>query len=279
MTGTEHVMKKYVMKQQYTSTQLDVHLARIQSQHRLGLMTHVVMGYPSLEATRERVLAMVEHGVDCIELQIPFSDPLADGPAITRANQTAVANGVSTQDCLDLFAELSQAVDIPFILIGYYNTVLQYGVERFVQVAAQAGCAGFTFPDLPINEYAYEPFYQAAHQAGIPVIQLITPLTSNERLQHIADYADSLVYCVARFGVTGNQTDVSLDMQEYLRRVRQQCVPKYGTLSLAVGFGIRTPEQIQQLHGLTDVVVVGSALLDIPTDQLAHSIQSLCASL
>ena len=260
---------------------LEAQLTGIKAEGRLGLMTHVVMGYPSLEETRQRMRLMaaptdgegVAKRVDCIELQIPFSDPIADGPQITQANQSAVANGVTTQDCLDLLAELSQEVDIPLVLIGYYNTVLHYGVERFVEAAAQAGCAGFTFPDLPINEYSYEPFYQAAAQANIPVVQLVTPLTTPDRLRHIATYASGMVYCVARFGVTGNQTDLSDQVRDYLHRVR-----KYVTLPLAVGFGIRTPEQVQQLHGVADMVVIGSALLDIPTDQLPDYLQSLCVS-
>lgn len=249
-------------------------IQRIQSAHRLGLITHLVMGYPSLEETRQRVMLMAKHGVDCIELQIPFSDPLADGSTITRANQAAVAHGITTQACLDLLAELSRQVDIPLIVVSYYNTILRYGTERFVSAAAQAGCAGFIIPDLPITEYEHEPLYTAAQSVHRPIIQLVTPLTSNDRLRQIARYADGFVYCVSRFGVTGKSTVLSAELEDYLRRVR-----KYVTLPIAVGFGIRTPEHIQQLRGAADLVIIGSALMEIPTDQLANHLRTLCASL
>ena len=250
----------------------------IKSENRMGFMTHVVMGYPSLEATRERVLTMAANGVDIIELQIPFSDPLADGPAITAANQAAIEAGVTPQQCIELAAELTQEVDIPLQFIGYYNTVLNYGVDQFVADSKAAGIQGFTFPDLPLDADLHEGMYQAADAAGLPMIQLVSSLTTPDRLQMITEQAKGFVYCVARFGVTGSSEALSGSMDEYLQRVRQ-----YVTLPLAVGFGISTPEHITELRnvpgGAPDIVVMGSALLNEPIETLPDRLQQLCASL
>lgn len=249
--------------------QLDI----IKQEQRLGLMTHVVIGYPSLEETIERVKLMEAAGVDIIELQIPFSDPIADGPAITEANQQAIRNGVTVEDCIKLAHTLSKTISIPIQFIGYYNTVIHYGVEKFIADSVAAGIQGFTFPDLPFDEEPYEHFYATAHKYGLPVIQLISPLTTELRLQQIIAQAEGFLYCVARTGVTGTSTELPVDLADYLKRVR-----KYATLPIAVGFGISKPEHIQSLRGLADMAVVGSALLNIPTNQLANRLEVLCAS-
>lgn len=246
---------------------------KIKAQNRLGLMTHVVMGYPSLAETKDRVLRMIDAGVDIIELQLPCSDPLADGPAIMQANQVAIANGVTIQACFQLAAELIQTAPIPLQFIGYYNTVLQYGAEKFVQDSKKIDIAGFTFPDLPIEEESYEHFFQLAHEANIPIIQLLTPATTSARIQQLNQTAQGYYYATARFGTTGEATVISESLKQYLQLVKQ-----YATLPVAVGFGIRQPEQIRALHGLADVAVVGSALLDSSGPDLTDQLQKLCAS-
>ncbi|MBI2415669.1 MAG: tryptophan synthase subunit alpha [Candidatus Kerfeldbacteria bacterium] len=247
-------------------------LTIIKQQHRLGVMTHVVMGYPSLHETKQRVLAMAAAGVDSIELQIPFSDPLADGPAITKANQQALAAGVTVQQCLQLAEQLTRAVDIPLQCIGYYNTIHHFGVQQFVQASQAAGIQGFTIPDMPLTEEPYEHFYALAAQANLPVIQLISPATPIERLRLINQHAQAMVYCVSRFGVTGAHTTLPDHLITYLRTVRQ-----YVTLPLAVGFGISTPKHIRALHGLADVAVIGSALLNVSLENLTQQLTNLCA--
>lgn len=248
-------------------------LDSIKKEQRLGLMTHVVIGSSSLEETIERVLIMEAAGVDIIELQIPFSDPIADGPAITEANQQAIRNGITVEDCIELAHTLNKRVSIPIQFIGYYNTVIHYGVEKFIVDSVAAGIQGFTFPDLPFDEEPYEHFYAAAQQRHLPVIQLLSPFTTNERLQYIAKHATGFLYCVARTGVTGASSDLPVGLADYLKRVR-----KYATLPIAVGFGISKPEHIQSLRGLADMAVIGSALLNIPTNQLANRLEVLCAS-
>ena len=259
--------------------QLDI----IAGEQRMGFMTHVVIGHDSLEETKQRVRTMAANGVDIIELQIPFSDPLADGPAITAANQSAIANGITPSDCMQLAAELSQEVEIPLQFIGYYNTVLNYGVPQFVQDAVAAGVQGLTFPDLPFDADAQEQLFQVANAAGLPMIQLVSQLTTSDRLRKINRLATEataggFVYAVARFGVTGAGQELDSFIGEYLQRVRQ-CV----TLPVALGFGISTPQHIAQLRDLgdnaPDIIVMGSALLAEPVATLPERLQQLCASL
>jgi len=258
-------------------------LQLIKQQDRLGLMTHVVLGYPSLAESKDKILRMVEAGVDCIELQIPFSDPMADGPVITVANQVALQQGVTVEDCFALAAELIPQSPIPLQFIGYYNTVYHFGVAKFVERCRTIGIAGLTFPDLPIAEAEYEPLFTLARAANIPMIQLVSPASTPDRLRAIAKTAKAMVYCVARFGVTGTTTNqaatgaaaqLALDrLTTYLQTVRQ-----YVTLPLAVGFGLRQPSDIAQLRGLADVAVVGSALQNIGGQELSSYLKTLCAS-
>lgn len=229
----------------------------------MKLMTHVVIGYPSFEQTYDRVQRMVEAGVDMIELQIPFSDPLADGSAITAANQQALKNGVTVDLCIHFINQVTQEFSIPFIVIGYYNTLLHHDISAFKSAAA------ITFPDIPITEEPYEHYMQKAHQVGLKIIQLISPATTVEHLQEIAKVAEYYVYCMARYGVTGDGQSRSL--QSYLTKVR-----KYISVPLAVGFGIKTPEQVKELNGLADIAVVGSALLPYDGDALTEQLTALC---
>lgn len=230
-------------------------------------MTHVVIGYPTLEATYDRIQRMVAAGVSMIELQIPFSDPVADGPAIAAANQQALRQGVTVAKAVEFINRVAKEFPIPFIIIGYYNTLMHHDVSLLK--AANA----LTFPDMPVTEEAYDHYIEKAHQAGLKVIQIVSPATTVERLQEIAKVAEYYVYCVARYGVTG-QGDAYTEMKTYIERVKQ-----YIHIPVAVGFGIKSPEQIQALHGLADIVVVGSALLQYDGEDLTQYLKQLCASL
>lgn len=262
------------------SKTLVAQLQRIKQQQRLGLMTHVVLGYPSLAESREKILRMIDAGVDCIELQIPFSDPLADGPVITTANQAALRNGVTIHDCFALAAELIPQSPIPLQFIGYYNTVLHFGVAQFIEQCRKIGIAALTFPDLPIAEADYEPMYTLAKQANIPMIQLLSPASTPQRLAAVAETAEAMVYCVARFGVTGVAPTATAAVQLSRQRLQHylQTVRQYVTLPLAVGFGLRQPSDITQLRGLADVAVVGSALQTLSGPALTDYLKTLCVS-
>ncbi len=239
----------------------------------MKLMTHVVIGYPSITVTEDRIQRMIKAGVHSIELQIPFSDPIADGPAITTANQTALANGMTVELAITWLQKFVPTCPIPVIVIGYYNTVFRYGVERFCVAMQAAKVAALTFPDIPITEEPYERFYARAKQHQLPIIQLVSPASTPERLQAVAAVAESYLYCVARFGVTGVAGEQYDQLKAYLSRVRSVT-----TLPLAVGFGIKTPEQIEALRGLADIVVVGSALLEYDGEELTQYLERLCAS-
>ncbi len=265
------------------SKTLAAQLQLIKQQQRLGLMTHVVLGYPSLAESKDKILRMIAAGVDCIEMQIPFSDPIADGPVITVANQAALQQGVTVEQCFTLAAELITQSPIPLQFIGYYNTVYRYGVEQFINRCQRIGIAGLTFPDLPIVEAAYEPMYTLAKAAGIPMIQLVSPVSTPKRLTDIAKTADTMEYGVARFGITGAGPSASAQLTQrcftrqrltqYLQTVRQ-----YVTLPLAVGFGLRQPVDIIQLRGLADLAVIGSALQPLSGQVLSNYLDELCAS-
>lgn len=231
----------------------------------MKLMTHVIIGYPSLEQTYDRVKRMVEAGVDMIELQIPFSDPLADGPAITAANQQALKNGVTVDRCIQFINQVTKEFNIPFIIIGYYNTLLHHDIGLLKSATA------ITFPDIPITEEPYEQYIQKAHAVGLKVIQLVSPATTIERLQQLSQVAEYYVYCVARYGVTGHG-DQYAQMQAYIKQVKQ-----YIHLPIAVGFGIKSPDQVRALVGLADIAVVGSALLPYDGEELTHQLTALCA--
>ncbi len=231
----------------------------------MKLMTHVVIGYPTLDATYDRIQRMVAAGVSMIELQIPFSDPIADGPAIAAANQQALRQGITVTKAVEFINRVTKEFSIPFIVIGYYNTLMHHDISLFKSAAA------VTVPDMPVTEEAYDHYLEQAHQVGLNVIQIVSPATTVERLQEIAKVAEYYVYCVARYGVTG-QGDPYTEIKTYIDRVKQ-----YIQLPVAVGFGIKSPEQIQALRGLADIVVVGSALLQYDGEDLTQYLKQLCA--
>jgi len=169
-----------------------------------ALMTHVVLGYPSLEASKQLVKTMAKAGAAFIELQIPFSDPMADGPSIMRASEAALAQGVTPKDCLAAMEELAAEVDVPLIFMSYYNIVFSYGADAFIKDAASAGATAAIIPDIPIEESA-DGFFEAAKKNNFPAIPLVSPITPDSRLKAISENTteDSFVYCVATTGTTG----------------------------------------------------------------------------
>jgi tryptophan synthase alpha chain len=168
------------------------------------LMTHIVLGYPSFETNREVIRQMVENGVDCIEMQIPFSEPMADGPVIVRANQEALKNGTKVADCLNFAAEMAASHDIPFLFMTYYNIIFKYGEEAFFAKAGDCGIKGCIVPDLPPEEG--ESFLQLAAEYEIAPILIFAPTSTDERMRVLASHGRGFIYCVARRGVTGTKS-------------------------------------------------------------------------
>jgi tryptophan synthase alpha chain len=215
------------------------------------LMAHIVLGYPSMETSLRTVEAMVDAGVDLMELQIPFSEPIADGPVILRANHVALENGATVSACLDAAAEAAKSFSVPFLIMSYYNVVFRYGMEPFVSNLAERRLRGAIIPDLPPEEGG--AYFDAMHQSGLAPIVIFAPTTSVERMVHLTRFGKGFVYCAARKGVTGSHTDFSADLGAYLDRCRRAT-----TLPLAVGFGVAEKEDVDFLQGKAEIAVVGT---------------------
>ena len=231
--------------------QLEKRLRKRLEKTNILLMTHIVLGYPSFEANREVIRQMVENGVDCIEMQIPFSEPMADGPVILKANQDSLAAGTTVGQCLEFGREMCATHDIPFLYMTYYNIIFKYGEQRFFERAREAGIEGLIVPDLPLEMGV--TFHEQAKVTGVEAIQLYAPTTTEARMKTLAEAASGFIYCVARRGVTGKKSDLDHDFNDYLARCRAA-----SGVPLAVGFGIRSAEDIALLSGKADMAVIGS---------------------
>ena len=220
------------------------------------LMTHIVLGYPSFEDSFRIIEAMVKAGVDLVELQIPFSEPIADGPVILRANQKALEKRITVKDCLDLAREAAQAFDIPFLIMSYYNILFKYGVDRFVSEMAKRALKGAIIPDLPPEEG--QEYLKAMEEHDLAPILIFSPTTSFERMKYLATFARGFIYCVARKGVTGADTVFSEQLAIYLSQCR-----KATPLPLALGFGIKEKGDIDFLKGKADIAVIGTQTIRV----------------
>jgi tryptophan synthase alpha chain len=235
---------------------LETYVREKRSNGELLLMTHIVLGYPSFEVGLELVGTMVQAGVDLVELQIPFSEPIADGPVILRANQAALARGSTVERCLEFAAEVARAHPIPFLIMSYYNPIYRHGVGRFVERMQEAGLPGAIVPDLPPEEGS--EYLAAMAAAELAPIFIFSPYTRAERMREIGHHARGFVYCVARQGVTGAETRFSAELDAYLARCRAAT-----DLPLALGFGVKGPDDIDFLRGRVDIAVVGSETLRV----------------
>ncbi len=221
------------------------------------LMTHLVLGYPSLAVNREVIAQMAANGVDCIELQIPFSEPIADGPVILKANQQSLNTGISVEDCFQFGQEMAAAFPtVRFLFMTYYNIVFKFGEEAFLRRTKEIGFCGTIVPDLPPEEGAS---YLATSEAlDLAPIQFFTPTSTDERMREVAAPAKGFVYCVARRGVTGHHTAFDDSLGAYLARCRAAT-----DLPLAVGFGISGREDVAMLQGKADMAVIGTATIKL----------------
>ena len=218
-----------------------------------GLICYVMAGDPSVEATGEIVKALVNGGADIIEIGFPFSDPVADGLTIQAAGQRALAAGMSIQRYFNLIKDLD--VKVPLVCMTYYNPVFRYGVDKFIERAADSGISGLIIPDIPIEETA--DLKKSCEKNGLDLIFLIAPTTTDERVGKILERGSGFLYLVSRLGVTGTREDVSSSTNELLSRVETE-LPK------AVGFGISTGRQANEvIKAGADAVIVGSAFVRI----------------
>jgi tryptophan synthase alpha chain len=219
-------------------------------------MPYLTVGYPDVETTLAGVPAIVRGGGDMIELGMPFSDPLADGVTVQRANQRALAAGVHTGTILDVARRLrAGGVEAPLLAMGYFNPVLRYGVENFVAACADGGIDGLIVPDLPPEES--DELVEACRRHGRDFIMLLAPTSTDARIAAVARRASGFIYCISLTGITGARDDLQEGLADYLARVRRQT-----DLPLVVGFGIAKPEHVAAVAKLAEGAVVASALLN-----------------
>lgn len=224
------------------------------SRNRAALIPYLTGGYPTLETCAEMVLALDRSGADLIEIGLPFSDPLADGPVIQEASRLALEAGLTTAGLLDMIESISPKISAPLIIMTYYNPVLAQGLENFVGRAARAGVSGLIIPDLPPEEA--DPWLDAAEPAGLETIFLVAPTTTPQRLETISLIGRGFVYLVSMTGVTGSDLALSDRLTNDVNRVKAVC-----RRPVAVGFGIDSPAKAAAVGRLADGVIVGSALV------------------
>lgn len=229
---------------------------RLKREKKKGFIAFVTAGDPDIRTTKKIILELEKSGADMIELGVPFSDPMADGPTIQASYERAVKGGVHLQDVLGLICEVRKESRIPLVVFGYYNPVFNYGLKRFAREAAAAGADGVLIVDLPPEEA--DDLKTELDRVSVDLIFLLTPTSDEKRMRLVASKASGFVYFVSVTGVTGARSAVASDLHRNLRRVR-----KYTRLPLGVGFGISTPEQAKEVCRSADAAVVGSALVNI----------------
>ncbi len=229
---------------------------RLKQEHRKALITYITAGDPTPEHTAGLVRALERGGADLIELGVPFSDPIADGPVIQRAGERALRAGTNLRRVLEIAREIRAGSEIPLLLFTYLNPVLRYGLERLATDAKAAGIDGVLLTDVSVEEAG--EFTRTMQAAGLDTVFLAAPTSSPRRLKLIAEYSSGFVYLVSRLGVTGEQQSVSAAVAPLIEAMRA-----YTKLPLAVGFGVSRPEHVAELGRQAEGVVVGSALMSL----------------
>lgn len=241
---------------------IDQTFARLKQEGKTALMPFITVGDPDLQTTLSIIEALEQAGADMVELGVPYSDPLADGPVIQRASERALKHHIKITDCIEA-ARRSRAsgVRMPFILFSYYNPIYQLGLERFFTLIKESEISGIIIPDLPMEED--QEVRAMAREHGIHLIPLVAP-TSNERIAKIAGQADGFVYCVSSLGVTGVRSDFHDGIERFLKVVKAST-----PLPIAIGFGISSREHVEKFSSICDGVVVGSAIVRKIEEQLS----------
>ena len=220
------------------------------------LMTHIVVGHPNFDTSLRLVETMVQAGVDLMELQIPFSEPIADGPVILRANQEALSGGATVERCFELASQVTRRFDLPFLFMTYYNVLFRKGIGKFAGHMRTTGMKGAIVPDLPPEEGA--DYLEAMSANALAPVFIFSPNTNETRMKELARHGRGFIYCVARKGVTGSDTAFSGELTDYLARARAST-----TLPLAVGFGVKEKRDVDFLRDKADIAVVGSETLRV----------------
>lgn len=237
-----------------TKTRIGCRFEELARRGEMGLVAYLTAGDPSLAATEDIVLRATEAGADVIELGIPFSDPVADGPTIQRASERALRGGTTLSKVIELVARLRSKTEAPIVLFGYFNPILQMGLAEFSRRAAKAGADGVLVTDMTPEESG--EYRRAMQMNGLDTIFLAAPTSTDERLRRIAEVSTGFLYAISRTGVTGAKDSLPEELPIMVRRAR-----KFTALPIAVGFGISVPAQVTVLGGIADAAVVGSSLV------------------
>jgi len=228
--------------------------AQLKKEGRGGLIPFITAGDPNIDTTRELLIALARAGSDLIELGVPFSDPIADGPVIQRASERALRHRMGIAEILQLVADTRREIDVPIVIFSYLNPLLQFGVSSFAAEAARAGVDGVLLTDLPLEEA--DEFSRALAASSLDLILLVAPTSTDERLRMIADRASGFIYAVSRTGVTGATSELSKEAEKLVARVRV-----VSDLPVAVGFGISNSQQVAEVWRYAEAAVVGSAIV------------------
>jgi len=244
------------MTETATASRIDSSFAACAAENRAALIPYITCGYPSLAMSADLLDALAAGGADLIEIGVPFSDPLADGPTVQATSQKALDAGVTLADALNLVRDFrARGGSIPVLLMGYTNPFYQYGLERLAADAKAAGVDGFLIPDLPSDES--DEFQIPFAAEGLVLVQFLAPTSTERRITDVAARATGFIYCVSLVGVTGARTALSDELPAYMARVRAKT-----DVPLTIGFGISTPDHVRAASQLADGVVVASALID-----------------
>ena len=251
-------------------TRIEQRWAQLRSQKEKALIAFVMAGDPDLPTSVEIVLALAEAGVDIVELGVPFSEPIADGPGLQRAGDRAIRQGAYLPAILEMVRQIRRQSEVPLLLFSYLNPLLRYGFERFDAEAVSEGADGVLVTDLSVEEAG--PFVAEMRRHSLDTVFLAAPTSTDERLKQVAELSTGFVYAITRTGVTGAQEQLSASVKPLVHRLRA-----HTSLPIAVGFGISRPEHLAELAPLVDGVVVGSALVRVleehienPTPHVAH---------
>ena len=235
-------------------TRIDKKFQELRASGRKAFIPFITAGDPDLKTTADLILALDRAGADIIELGVPFSDPIADGPVIQRATERALATRTTLKDILRLGADIRRKSEVPLLIMSYYNPLLHYGLDKLAHDAAAAGYDGILASDLTVEESG--PFIESMKSAGLNTVFMVAPTSSPERIRKIAETSTGFLYAVSRTGVTGERQELSTDLRDFLKTLRS-----HTQVPIAVGFGISRPEHVQAVWQEADGAVVGSALV------------------
>lgn len=238
------------------SNRIDLKFQELNESNKKALITFITAGDPDLETSNQVIKKMIFEGIDILEIGVPFSDPLAEGPTIEKASYRALASGTTTDDIFKLVKKIRKLYSLPILLMLYVNLIYKYGIEKFIEKCVDAGIDGLIIPDLPFEEVEEVKIYAKAK--GIYIINLIAPTTKKERLINIVKESEGFIYCVSSLGVTGERKEITTDLSDFYNRLKKET-----NIPLALGFGLSNKKQIDDLKGNWNGYIVGSAIVNI----------------